>query len=126
MPQCSIKDARGGELRCHDFVALNFRSCEVQVVEVKTGPSQRLGDLVRNINDRETGWYAPMRAELQRDGVSVAADWHFVTRVFVRRDAVDYLLQRLTDRTEVVIEAIEDVAFSWAWPWPEVDGRDDR
>jgi hypothetical protein len=120
VPQCSIKDDRGGELRCHDFVALNFRKSEVQVVEVKTGPSQRLGDLVRDVNNRETAWYAPLRAQLQREGISVAAGWRFVTRIFVRRDAVDYVLQRLTDRTAVVIEGIEDVSFSWTWAWPKV------
>jgi hypothetical protein len=117
VPQCSIRDDRGGELTCPDFVALDFRARQVQVVEVKTGPKQRLDDLIRNINDREARWFSPLRAKFKLDEVAACADWSFAVRAFVRRDAVDHVLQRLTVVDGVIVESLEDIAFSWSWQW---------
>lgn len=121
VPQYSICDDRGGELSCPDLVTLDLPAAEVNVVEVKTAPHQRLGDLVSNINAREVRWFEPLRLQLPRLGFPIDERWRFGCRVFVRKDAVDYVKARVTDHTRVTIEALEDVAFPWRWQWPKPD-----
>jgi Holliday junction resolvase-like predicted endonuclease len=121
VPQYSIRDDRGAELTCPDLVTLDLPATAVHVVEVKTAPHQRLAELVSNLNAREGRWFAPLRRHLQRLGFPVDDGWSFGCRVFVRKEAVDYVKRGVTDPTSVSIEALEDVAFPWRWSWPRAD-----
>ena len=118
VPQYSICDDREGELACPDLVTLDFPTTAVQVVEVKTAPQQRLAGLVSNLNAREDRWFEPLRRYLRRKGYPIDNDWSFGCRVFVRKEAVDYVRRGVTDPTGVTIEALEDVVFPWLWTWP--------
>jgi hypothetical protein len=122
VPQCAIVEGNGEARRCHDFVALDFRKQEVQIVEVKTAPAQRLRGFVRTLLDRKAAWYDPLRAKLEQEHVVVARDWRVVARIFVRRDAVEYVRQGIAGADDVTIEGIEDITFSWTWTWSRHDG----
>jgi len=115
-PQFSIPNATVREWSCPDFVALDFIKKQAQVVEVTIADNVR--NLVAKIQNRENQWFQPLKSHLLERKV-IDPRWCFVVRAFVRGDRFDYVHARFKDDKDVIIERIEDVTFSWKWPWKE-------
>lgn len=113
MPQFAVSDG-GGEWSCPDFVALDFRAHEVQVVEVTT--AYDVSGLVEKIQNRETQWFQRLTPQLIALGIPVS-DWNNIVRVFVRKDRHGSINAKVSNSRDVRIETLEDIAFPWKWPW---------
>lgn len=114
-PQFSVRDG-DGEWSCPDFVALDFRVHEIQVVEVTT--AYKVAGLVKKIQNREEQWFRRLRPQLVALGIPVSG-WRNVVRIFVRRDRCDYMNSKFASAADVKVEVLEDIAFAWRWPWDE-------
>lgn len=114
-PQFSVSE-ENGEWSCPDFVALNFRAREIQVIEVSTAYNIRA--LFEKIENREEKWFCKLIPQLLARGIPVA-DWTAVVRVFIRRDRHDFMRAKFGQCPDVRIEVLEDMAFRWQWPWEQ-------
>ncbi|MEJ7138783.1 hypothetical protein [Amphibiibacter pelophylacis] len=114
-PQFSLRDG-GREWSCPDFVALDFRACEIQVVEVTTAYNVR--GLIEKIQKREDQWFLRLRPQLLSLGIPVH-NWKSVVRAFVRRERAEYVKSKILNADDVKIEIIEDIAIPWSWPWDQ-------
>jgi hypothetical protein len=104
--------ADGSEWSCPDFVGLDFVKKEVSVVEVTT--AYQVGELLQKVNDRENYWFQRLREQLRRDKV-VDNSWQYMVRVFLRQERIDYFKRNLAEANGVVLQALEEIAFPWAW-----------
>lgn len=100
-----------------DFVVLDFANRDLVIVEV-TG-SASVANLLGKVGERRTRWYLPIRDKLAGEGALTCDPAGFTPRFlgFVRRDCVASAQARFTD-ADVHFEALEDVAFGWAY-WEE-------
>lgn len=114
-PQFSIRD-NGQEWSCPDFVALDFRKQEIQVVEVTA--ASNISDLIKKIQNREEQWFRRLKPQLVALDIPVA-EWQNIVRVFVRQDCYDHIKSKVENMPDVIVEVIEDIAFSWKWPWKQ-------
>jgi hypothetical protein len=114
-PQFSVSD-HVGEWSCPDFVALDFRQHEIQVVEVTT--AYDISGLIKKIYHRDTQWFGRLTPQLISLGVPVSG-WKNIVRAFVRKDRYEHMAAKLSSNPDVRIEALEDIAFSWKWPWDQ-------
>lgn len=114
-PQFSVSDS-GGEWSCPDFVALDFRAHEVQVVEVTA--AYDVGGLIEKIQDPETQWFRRLIPQLIALGIPVSG-WNNIVRVFVRKDRHESIKAKVSNSREVRIGSLEDIAFPWRWPWDQ-------
>jgi hypothetical protein len=115
-PQFSIRGASGGEWSCPDFVALDFSKHEVQVVEVTV--ASNVSGLLEKIQDRERQWFQYLRQQLVQRGV-IDGSWKLIVRAFVRQDQLEKVRSKFLNAEDVKVEPIEQVTFSWKWPWHE-------
>ena len=82
-PQFSIRNEKGGDWSCPDFVTIDFKCNEVAVVEVSTNSDPRV--LVDRVRDAEKQWMEKLRVQLEQDSViSPRGAWAFVIKLFVR------------------------------------------
>ena len=72
----------GKSWSCPDFVALDFSTNEVVVIEVTT--AYDIGSLIEKIKNREKQWFGPLRAQLDTD--NIAKGWGMRFLGFVRLD----------------------------------------
>ena len=115
-PQFSVTGTDGKEWSCPDFVALDFAKRQVQIVEVTT--AWDVSNLVKKVGNRDTQWFSLIRAQLLRRKI-IDESWSLVVRVFVRKDRSSELTRHFGDARDVSVECLEDIAFSWKWPWNE-------
>jgi len=94
------------------FVALRPAKHQVYVVEVSASGFP-LG-LVNKLNERVAKWYAPLLQQLQQRGVTDAS-WGINTLVFVRRDQIAWLRERVQDLSGVHLLSLEDASANWNW-----------
>lgn len=113
-PQFVIRGPDGKEWSCPDFVALDFAGHQVQIVEVTTASD--ISGLVEKVRLRQTQWIQFLKPELVQRG-AIDDSWEFAVRVFVRGDNVPIFTRKLGQADDVRVQAIEEVAFSWKWPW---------
>lgn len=111
-PQFPVNDENGNPWSCPDLVALNFPNKRIEIVEVTT--AYDVSKLIEKVRKREGQWYGPLRQHLTKN--KIADDtWGMVVRVFVRKDRlVSFDSVKAAD---VSVEALEDRAFAWQWPW---------
>lgn len=114
-PQFSVADG-GCEWSCPDFVALDFRAQEVQVVEVTT--ARNVCGLIKKIQNREAQWFTRLIPQLIALGIPISG-WNNIVRVFVRKDRYESIKAKFSGAQDVRIETLEDIAFSWKWPWDQ-------
>ena len=114
-PQFSVRDGNG-EWSCPDLVALDFRNHQVQVVEVTT--AYDVSNLANKIQNRQEQWIRRLVPQLISQGVPVQT-WSVVVRAFVRRDRIEFMKSRFVGSEDVMVEVLEDIAFSWTWPWDQ-------
>jgi|GEM_PF-1111551 len=112
-PQFSIRDS-AGERSCPDFVALDFLNREIQVVEVTT--AYEVKGLIEKLENREEQWFKRLRPQLIRMGVTDDS-WKCVVCAYVRKERRDYIERKIQGANDVRVTAVEDIAFSWNWPW---------
>lgn len=121
VPQYAIPAPKGkGDWACPDFVALDFEAGEVVVVEVATGA--RFAGLLGRVAERETRWFAPIRAKLARDGLIVQAGWRIRFLGFVREACLDEARRPFAEEGDVAFTAIEDATFPWTY-WNDRDAK---
>lgn len=101
-----------------DFVALDFATREVVVVEVASGAD--IKKIVANVKARERQWFGPLRDKLKADDVVDGWDLRFLG--FVRRHNLK-TARRLTEgQLGVAFWALEDATFSWDY-WADRIGE---
>jgi len=114
-PQFSVCNG-SGVWSCPDFIALDFQSREIQVVEVTT--AYNIADLIKKIQNREEQWFKRLKPQLVAKGIPVE-NWQNVVRAFVSRDRYNDIQSRFESTPDVRVEVIEDIAFPWKWPWDQ-------
>lgn len=80
-PQFSIRDG-GREWSCPDFVALDFRQLEIQVIEVSA--AYAIHRLVEKLRNCEEQWFKRLRPQLVALGVTDES-WECVAYAYVVR-----------------------------------------
>ena len=101
---------------CPDFVALDFKCCEVIIVEVTSATNAQ--PLIGRIEQRETRWYSPIQRKMKEVGV-LDDSWKQIRFLgFVRRHHLLPLRKRFESASDVVFWAIEDATFPWSY-WDE-------
>ena len=119
VPQYAIPASTGkGDSACPDFVALDFGTKEIVVLEIATGAN--LDGLTKRVAERETRWFKPIRAKLASDGLAEQAGWGIRFLGFVRRDCLKGETQFFAGERDVAFAAIEDATFPWAY-WENRD-----
>lgn len=122
-PQYSIKDNSGTQWSCPDFVALDFREREVQIVEVTT--SYNITRLAQKINDRNNQWIRRLKQQLRNDNI-IDETWKFVVKAFVRKDVIENIKKKVVDQQDVVFKELEDIFCSWDWDWDRNKNKSNR
>lgn len=102
-----------GDWACPDILALDFGTEEVVVVEVATG--SRFAGLLARVAERETRWFAPIRAKLAADGLAIQVGWRIRFFGFVREDCLDDARRPFAGHGDVAFAAIEGATFPWAY-----------
>jgi hypothetical protein len=102
-----------------DFVAIDFNNKEIQIVEVST--AYNIKALMDKVGDSDNQWFKRLMPQLVKLGViSDVSEWTPIVRLFIRQDRKNYANDRVenADMAKMVrIELLEDIAFSWQWPW---------
>jgi hypothetical protein len=111
-PQYSIKGGDGSEWSCPDFVALNFMTSEIYVVEVSSAANVK--HLAEKVADLENQWGQKLKAQLLRHKV-LDGTWSVVVRVFIREDCKEQFFKIVGDRSHVRVEYLEDISIPWKW-----------
>lgn len=98
-----------------DFVVLDFAKRDLVIVEITGNAS--VANLLDKVTERKTRWYVPIREKLAAEGALSCDPDLFKPRFlgFVRRDCVAPAQARFPDAADVHFEALEDVAFGWAY-----------
>jgi Holliday junction resolvase-like predicted endonuclease len=117
-PQFSIRDGKGGEWACPDFVALRPSQRQVLIVEVKTARCGGLGSLKKQVAGRNKQWIDKLKSQLLAQNI-IDEQWSFVVKVFVRKSCVESFKSRIQDRQGVEVVPLEDATFPWTWQWPD-------
>ena len=97
-----------------DFVALDFKSREVVIVEVTS--SWNLDSLFRRVEERQDRWFIPIENLMRKDSI-VDNEWRFRFLGFVRQERVDFANGRFSDR-DVHFLAFEQCSFMYDY-WNE-------
>ncbi|MFT4927335.1 MAG: hypothetical protein ACI8WB_003441 [Phenylobacterium sp.] len=109
---------KGKEWSRPDFIAINFKKKEIQVVEVTT--AQDISRLMAKVADKNNQWFDKLIPQLKSSKVIPNEDdngWTNVVRLFIREDCKQYAEKKVKGNDNVFIEILEDLAFSWKWPW---------
>ena len=83
------------------------------MVEVATG--SRFPGLIGRVAERETRWFAPIKAKMAADGLTEQAGWPIRFLGFVRQESLDLATLPFAGQERVAFAAIEDVTFPWAY-----------
>ena len=92
-----------------DFVALDFESKTVWVVEVSGAAS--LAKLLKKVRDRERQWFEKLRQALRPKVVDDS--WRFQVMLYIRSDAAKRSSKTLGDLADVKIRVFEKNGFPW-------------
>ena len=95
---------------CPDFVALDFESKKVWVVEVSGDDMP--DKLLKKVLDRENQWFKRLKRELQQSKV-VNDSWDFQVMLYIRREAAKRFEEKLGDVEDVEIRVFEKNGFPW-------------
>jgi hypothetical protein len=103
---------------CPDFVVVDFGDHTIYVVEVTVAADVRcLGGRVR---ERETRWFGPLRAHLQRlSPIFAESIWDHHVSVFVREEQLTPARRMFETDGDVSILSLDGTVFSWRWDWRE-------
>lgn len=117
-PQYSIKDEKGKEWSCPDFVTIDFRQRIVSVIEVSARANA--ADLMSRLHERDERWLKKLRAQLDpflATASGTAASWRYRVEVFVRNDVSKKLEQEFRGNAEVLVHSLEKTGLPWQWNW---------
>src|SRR5882762_8106892 len=96
-----------------DFVAIRPPKKKAYVVEVTA--SGHPSELVEKINARENQWLRVLRQHLERAEIADST-WSYSVLVFVRRDQLEWMQNRINDKTRVTVLCLEEASSDWEWP----------
>jgi hypothetical protein len=111
-PQFVVMAESGSPWSAPDFVALDFRKKEVQVVEVSVASNPKT--LLGKVKDRNRQWLDNVRRQVPKLSKEFEA-WQYVVRLFVRKDARERFEALVKEDPSVKVETIEDIAYPWKW-----------
>ena len=102
----------GGGWSRPDFIAIRPPKRQVYIVEVTVSGNPT--KLIERVNNREAHWLAPLRPRLEELHI-VDATWSYSVLLFVRRDQIDWVKQKINDLTGVRVLCLDDASADWEW-----------
>lgn len=120
-PQFSIPSGYDGEWSCPDFVGLDFAKKEINIIEVTT--AYNVSGLLQKVNDRDNQWILKLQDYIKKNNI-VDNTWSYVVRVFIRKERIEYFKENLKNKSGVILQTLEEIAFPWAWDtWENMDAQ---
>lgn len=114
--EASYPDGKGSS--CPDFVALDFRSQTVFVVEVSA--AYNIAGLISRARERESRWCRPIHYHHLAHANPWFAAWrNFRTTLFVREDRFATARRAFQNDNDVSIIALESMLAPWRWEWSD-------
>lgn len=105
----------GGTWSRPDFVALDFRSKQVIIVEVSVAASPR--GLLARVRDREKQWYARLEDQLRKGNVIDDSWGAFKVELYTRDQAKAIFERELQGKKDVEICTLEKFGLPWQRDW---------
>ena len=115
--QYSILDDNGNDWSCPDFIALDIKNKQVQIVEVTTAANMK--NIIIKVEKKDEYWINKLKIQLLNNKI-IDESWNdFIIRLFVREQNVKMLEKRFESlANQIKIASIESIAYHWNWPWP--------